>query len=100
MDQAQVAIATITLARDAKEQTVLLAGLEALAAFGRPVFVTDGGSSAEFVRLARSIGNVTLVEAAVKGVWPQARSSLDAARASGARHLFYTEPDKQDFFRQ
>src|SRR5512132_2625337 len=99
MDKAHVAIATITLARDAAEQDVLLNGLEALAAFGRPIFVTDGGSTAEFVRKARSIGGVTFVEPARRGIWPQARSSLEAARLSGARHVFYTEPDKRDFFR-
>jgi len=99
MDKAHVAIATITLARAAAAQDVLLSGLEALAAFGCPVFATDGGSNSAFVHRARELRGVTFVEPACKGVWPQARSSLQAALASGAEHIFYTEPDKRDFFR-
>jgi hypothetical protein len=98
MDKRHVAIATITLARDGAEHAVLLRGLEALAAFGRTVFVTDGGSDPDFVVRAREIEGVTLVEPACRGVWPQARSSLRAALASGAERIFYTEPDKRDFF--
>ena len=99
MDKRYVAIATITLARDPAEHAVLLSGLETLAAFGCPVFVTDGGSDPDLVRCAREIEDVVLVEPACRGVWPQARSSLRAALASGAERIFYTEPDKREFFR-
>jgi len=99
MDKAHVAVATITLARDAAEEAALLSGLEALAACGCPVFVTDGGSPPAFVHRARELEGLTVVEPACRAVWPQARSSLRAALASGAERIFYTEPDKRDFFR-
>jgi hypothetical protein len=99
MNKAQVAIATITWARDAHEADLVVSGLEALAACGVPIFVTDGGSDAEFMDRARRIHGLTFCAKDGRGLWPQVRSSLNAARASGARFILYTEPDKRDFFR-
>jgi hypothetical protein len=33
-----------------------------------------------------------------KGLWPQAKSSLSMANSNGAKYIFYTEPDKEEFF--
>jgi hypothetical protein len=98
MNKAELAIATITRARDAHEADLLVSGLEALAACGVPIFATDGGSDAQFTERARRIGGLTFCANDGRGLWPQVRSSLNAARASGARFILYTEPDKRDFF--
>jgi hypothetical protein len=98
MNERDVAIATMTLARDAREQELLCGALRDLAAAGLPVYVTDGGSGADLVDELRRFPNVTLCERTADGLWPQARRSLQAARNSGARFVLYTEPDKKAFF--
>ena len=98
MNRDEVAIATMTLARDAEEQRLLREALLVLASLGIPIYVTDGGSGEEFVSDLRRIPNATVCEATSDGLWPQTRRSLEAATASGARFVLYTEPDKRDFF--
>jgi hypothetical protein len=98
MNKQDVAIATMTLARDARERELLRAASRELADAGIPIYVTDGGSGADFLDELRRLPNVTLCEATADGLWPQARRSLQAARNSGARFVLYTEPDKKDFF--
>ncbi len=100
MDMEDVAIATITLARNDRERDLLLASLRELARADRPVFATDGGSGEAFVHEVRSLQGFTLCEPEGRGLWPQVRASLAAALASGARFILYTEPDKRDFFRE
>jgi hypothetical protein len=99
MDKTHLAIATITLARKAEEQSLLLSGLRALAASSLPVFVTDGGSDPGFLQQARAVEGVTFCDPA-RALWPQTRRSLQAAHRAGARWILYTEPDKLDFFRE
>jgi hypothetical protein len=98
MNKRDVAIATMTLARDAHEQELLRAALRELAAAGVPVYVTDGGSGVDLVNELRRLPNVTLCDRVADGLWPQVHRSLEAARNSGARFVLYTEPDKKDFF--
>ena len=95
---ADVAIATMTLVRDAEEERLLRRSLEALAGHGRPVFVSDGGSGGAFVASLRSLANVTVVLPAAPGLVGQVRGSLSAAARSGARFVVYTESDKRAFF--
>ena len=99
MNKNNLAIATITWARDEMEEDLLRQSLQQLAATGIKVFITDGGSGAAFLAFMRSFQNFAVSEATVKGVWAQASSSLSAAYQSGAPSIFYTEPDKLDFFR-
>lgn len=96
MDRTGLAIATITWARDAQEETLLGESLTTLSQLGIPVFVTDGGSSSVHQDLVRSLPNVSFFEA--KGLWAQAKKSLSEARLSGAKTILYTEPDKLHFF--
>ena len=99
MNKNNLAIATITWARDEQEEKLLRQSLLELAAQGTPVYITDGGSGAAFLAFLRSFPNFMVSEAKVKGLWAQANSSLSAAYRSGAPFIFYTEPDKLDFFR-
>ena len=92
----KVCIATISLARDEKEEGTLCASLARLASIGLPVFITDGGSSESFTKFLNSLQNFTLLHA--KGLWPQAKSSIRAAKEAGADFILYTEPDKLEFF--
>lgn len=99
MNKNTLAIATITWARDDQEEDLLRQSLQQLAATGIKVFITDGGSGAAFLAFMRSFQNFAVSEATVKGVWAQANGSLSAAYQSGAPFIFYTEPDKLEFFR-
>lgn len=92
-----IAVATITRVRDEAEEAILTASLAALARLALPVHVTDAGSTTSFIGFLRS-QNFILHDHPVKGVWPQAKNSLANATAPGAGYIFYTEPDKQDFF--
>lgn len=100
MDYREVAVATMTWARDAGEERLLRESLPLLAALGAPVFVTDGGSGGPFLDFLRALPNFQVLQAGAPGAWPQARSSIGAAAdASAAGFILYTEPDKRDFFR-
>jgi hypothetical protein len=98
MNICDIAIATMTLARNAQEQTLLLSALRVLAAAGMPVYVTDAGSGDVFVDELRRMPNVNVCEPRGTGLWSQVRCSLQTATRSGRRFILYTEPDKKEFF--
>jgi hypothetical protein len=98
MKAAEVAVATMTLARDPEEEVELSEALDALERVGLPVFVTDGGSSRGFADTLRERKNFTACKTQQRGLWGQIRESLFAAASSGARFVLYTEPDKHAFF--
>jgi hypothetical protein len=100
MNISDLVIATITMARNLPEETLLRASLTKLAALNIPVYVTDGGSGPEFVEFLRILPNFTLLTTDAKGVWAQARTSVLAASADQKPFILYTEPDKADFFQQ
>lgn len=99
MNKNNISIATITLARDEAEESLLRESLQQLAKLEVPVFITDGGSRPGFVDFLRSFPNFILSTATSRGVWQQAKNSLLEAYQSGSTFIFYTEPDKGDFFR-
>lgn len=99
MDVKDVAIATISWARNEGEERLLAASLRALTQLNAPVFITDAGSGHSFLEDIRQLPN-TFLEGPLQGVWPQARKSLQAAAATRAEWIFYTEPDKLDFFKE
>lgn len=100
MEKDKLSIATITWARDEREEQVLRESLASLAALGIPVFISDGGSGQGFLDFANSFPHFTLLAPQGKGLWAQAKTSLKAALASQPDLICYTEPDKGDFFRQ
>jgi hypothetical protein len=100
MDEREVAVATMTWARDAAEEELLRESLPVLAGLNLPVFVTDGGSGEAFVDFLRSLPNFDVCDPPRRGPWEQARQSMLAARGSGRAFVLYTEPDKGDFFRR
>jgi hypothetical protein len=89
-------IATISLVRNEQEEATLRSSLTALAALGVPVFIADGGSPESFLQFLQSFPHFTVLSA--KGLWPQAKTSIEAAANAGAEWVVYTEPDKQSFF--
>jgi hypothetical protein len=100
MNCKEVAVATMTWARDAAEERLLRESLPLLAGLGAPVFVADGGSGGPLLDFIRGLPNFQLFEAGEPGVWRQARMSLAAAAdVRAARFILYTESDKRDFFR-
>ena len=100
MNLSGLSIATMTLVRDDEEEQLLRASLEALAAFGIPVYITDGGSPPAFVDFLRGFSHFTLADTAANGLFAQVSHSLSAAYASGTPAILYTEPDKIIFFQK
>ncbi len=98
MNDLNLSVATMTWARDAAEERVLRSSIESLAELRLPTFVTDGGSDANFVKFLRSFKNFYVFEAKSVGVVKQIKISLLAARQQGAKFIFYSEPDKKEFF--
>ena len=99
MNKNNLCIATISWARNENEEKVLTNALEQLASFNIPVFITDGGSRDSFLQFLQNIPHFTLLKAEGKGVYAQAKNSLQAAGQTGSSFILYTEPDKEDFFR-
>ena len=98
MNPSDLCIATMTLVRDEEEDQLLRASLEALARFGLPVHITDGGSPAPFLDFLKSFPRFTLTNGAANGLFAQVKHSLSAAYGSGTPFILYTEPDKILFF--
>ncbi|RYZ30461.1 MAG: hypothetical protein EOO10_02745 [Chitinophagaceae bacterium] len=99
MEKKNISIATISWARNEAEENLLKASLTELASLNIPVYVTDGGSTASFLAFIQSIPHFTLLQPDGKGVYAQAKTSLLAAYNAGYPFIFYTEPDKEAFFR-
>jgi hypothetical protein len=92
----ETTIATITLARNASEERVILAAMGALK--GRPIIAADGGSRPRFIDGLHKLG-AQIVCPKGKGLVAQVKAALRAALdASDVPLILYTEPDKQPFF--
>jgi hypothetical protein len=100
MDHDNLCIATMTWARTTQEEELLRSSLLDLSKLDIPTFVTDGGSNEDFLKYVRSFQNFTVLQPTGKGVWPQVKTSLQAAFDHGAKFIVYTEPDKRTFFKQ
>ena len=98
MHSINIAIATISWARNESETVLLRSSLRELASSGVSVFITDAGSEPSFLQYLQGLPGAK-VTGPIKGVWPQAKASINAAAGSGAEWILYTEPDKLDFFR-
>jgi hypothetical protein len=89
-------VATISWARNEGEEKVLRTSLQQLAELDIRVCITDGGSTGSFLEFLHSIPHFIVRRA--QGLWPQARLSITTAMENGAKYIFYTEPDKLQFF--
>ena len=100
MNKDEIAIATVSWARNAEEEKILKASLSQLALLNVPVFITDGGSPEGFVTFLQSLPHFTVLIEKDKGLFAQVKSSLAAAISAANPFIFYTEPDKENFFRE
>jgi hypothetical protein len=100
MNQRNIAIVTMTWARDESEEALLRLSMESLARLDIPVIVTDGGSNADFTGFLRSFPQFTVSEQKKGGLWSQVKNGLLAAYQKNVQHICYTEPDKEQFFRE
>jgi hypothetical protein len=99
MNTDSLAFATISWARNEQEATLLTTALTHLSELGHPLFITDAGSPVSYLQGLSKLPGSTIL-GPVRGVWQQAKSSLEAAAATGAEWIFYAEPDKAFFFAQ
>lgn len=99
MNKENVVIATISLARNTGEEDLLKASLAQLSLLSIPVFVTDGGSPPDFVQFLQALPHFTVRQVPARGLVAQVKSSLTEAANTGRPFLFYTEPDKEAFFK-
>jgi hypothetical protein len=101
MDIADVAVATMTLVRDEREDQHIRQALVHLARHSLRVAVTDAGSAEGFTRALRDLPLFTVAAASrPPGLIAQVRTSLNTASEWDTRFLLYTEPDKSAFFEQ
>jgi hypothetical protein len=99
MKVSDVSVASMTLARDAREADRLIVALGALSRLKLPIDVTDGGSNASFVDALRSLPglNVSSLDRS-SGLVAQVRASIARAQSRDRPFILYTEPDKYEFF--
>jgi hypothetical protein len=97
MDIGDVAVATVTWARDAAEERVLTAALEALATLEAPVAVSDRSPSGTLGQTIERLG-FAAAPAREPGLVEQVACAVRAAARTDRPFILYTEPDKQDFF--
>lgn len=91
------AVATITLARDSREEALILDGLTALSRTHLEVVAADGGSPPRFVDAVRGLPGITVVRPERSALVGQIEAAVGAA-AARAPWIVYTEPDKAAFF--
>jgi hypothetical protein len=93
-----VAIATMTRARDRREAIDITRALGCLSRTRLPIAIADGGSAPRFVDEIGKLSGVTLVPPQHESLVGQVQASLSAADATGRPYILYTEPDKRGFF--
>src|SRR5947209_4994310 len=98
MDTGDVAVSTMTLARDEQEEQWLRGAMPCLARAQMPVAVADGGSRKEFVDFLRDLPEFRVATARENGLVGQVKASLQMAYGLGTKFILYTEPDKWLFF--
>ncbi len=98
MKEPEIAVATVTLVRDADEELLLRRALPMLAGRGMPVWVADGGSGAAFTAFMAGVEGVRLIAPACPGLVGQVAAAVDGAVSSGSEYVLYTESDKEEFF--
>lgn len=96
----QVAIATITWARDEAEGVLLRRCIARLQDTGLPVVVGDAGTDPSFLEFLRDQRSLDVVVAEARGLVPQVQAAMERAGALGTPFVFYTESDKEFFFRE
>jgi hypothetical protein len=98
MKSCDVAIATMTRARDVDEERLIARALGRLSKHAMPIAVADGGSSRRFVDDIRQLTGLTVIRAKHDGLVGQVQASVHKAYATGREFILYTEPDKHAFF--
>jgi hypothetical protein len=100
MNRRDVAVATITWARDEAEARVLERALAELQEHDLRIAVTDGGSSETFLCRVSPTSRLSFGTSAYgPGIVGQVKSSVATALNTGAEAILYTEPDKAWFFK-
>jgi hypothetical protein len=95
----QICVATITRARDPREESLITRTLNALSNLGIPVVLADAGSPAAFVDGLSRIPKLTLTPPDHPGLVGQVKASVRKARESGSAYILYLESDKELFVR-
>lgn len=97
MQTGQISVATITRARDQREEGLVHRTLAALSARGFHTVVADGGSRPAFIDDLSRIPNLTVVPQDHSGLIGQIKASVRMARTRPARQILYVESDKEQF---
>jgi hypothetical protein len=91
------AVVTMTRARDEAESQAAIASLTALEALGFPIFASDANSIPEFRKAMQHLRNLHSC-AGGSTLVSQIKAAIQRAADEGHRYVFYTEPDKREFF--
>jgi hypothetical protein len=104
MTTPQIAIATITWARNDEEGERLSRAIECLARHGLPIVVADGGSEPAIILFLRQFSNITVCDSTTAEaarharLMTQVKTALAEVSRLNPQVVLYTEPDKQWFF--
>src|SRR4051794_29867176 len=98
MDPVRVAVATVTWARSADEETLLRRSLRLLAEAGLPMAIADTGARPAFTTFLHGLPGARVTVPEAQGLVPQVQASLALAAAFDRPFVLYTEPDKAFFF--
>jgi hypothetical protein len=98
VDASKVAVATITWARSAGEEALLVRSLALLADGGWPMAIADRRTSAAFTSRLEALPNALVAAASEPGLVRQVKASLDLAATFERPFILYVEPDKELFF--
>lgn len=101
MNQPDIIVATITLARDEAESQRLGSALTALTAHGYPIIAADGGSQPDFLHYLHTLPGVSVYPIDLSTqprLQSQVKKTLAEAAQRQPRYVLYTEPDKEWFF--
>jgi hypothetical protein len=93
-----VAVATMTWARSAHEETLLRRSLELLAGAGLPIAIADTGTSATFTAFLKCLPGASITVPNDHGLVAQVQASIALAATFARPFIFYVEPDKTFFF--
>lgn len=94
MKKHDIAITTVSWARDHHEEKIIFESLQKLSELELPIIVADRGSPYSFVKKMRTLPNVNILEA--EDLTDQLIQSHQIASEFG-ENLFYIAPDRQDF---
>ena len=95
-----VVVATMTWARSAAEEKLLVRSIAALSELGLPIVAAGRDTSHSLRGRLEGVPGLQLTSSRAEDLTTQVTHALASAMSSGRPWILYTEPDKEQFFRE